>query len=91
MPNPDVAIAAMTIVSSGVGTQSQPFKTLKLSSRTSDFAPAPATEALVPAVPAAPAVPPVINEAGSSQVSLRGVAEVSVGNAVTCVRNATDC
>lgn len=91
MPKPLAALAFMTIVSRGVGTHNQPLSTLKLSSITSDLAPAPATEALTPAVPAAPFVFPVICDTGSSNFNFLGVAVVSVGNAVTCVRRATDC
>src|SRR5262245_35317128 len=91
MPKPEVEPAGMTIFSSGVGTCSQPLRTLKASSRICVFAPAPSAEAFVPEVPAAPAVPPVIFEAGPDLLSAAGAVEVSVGNAVTCVSNCALC
>src|SRR5260370_1141564 len=82
----------MTRVSAGVGTCNQPFKTLKASVHTAVLAPPPSAEALTPAVPAAPAVPPVMTEGlGSDGLSLTGVLETSVGNAVTWVSSWITC
>src|SRR5262245_5292788 len=90
-PMPEAPPALSQRTSFGVGTQSQPFKTLKPSGSSTVLAPAPSAEALMPDVPAAPAVPPVICETGSSSLVFCGVWEVSVGKAVTCVLICTRC
>src|SRR5579871_5797484 len=78
-------------VSGGVGTCSQPFRTLKTSSHCVVAAPAPSADALMPEVPIAPVVAPVMIEAfGSARLSETGAAEVRVGNteafSISCTR-----
>src|SRR6185295_13882728 len=89
--NDDVPPGMNMNVSGGVATQSQPLRTLKLSGYTVTSAPAPLAELLMPAWPAAPVVPPTRFAVGSPSLVLAGVAETSVGNAVTFVPNLMPC
>src|SRR4051812_17173106 len=79
-----------TNVSGGVATQSQPFRTLKLSGTTPSSVPAPFAELLMPEVPAAP-VPLARAEAGSLSFVFAGSAPTTVAKAVTFVPRRTPC
>lgn len=82
MPRPLAEPAPIEIYSSGVKTNNQPLTTLNVSGQMTVLVP-PSAEALRPHVPAAPLVAPVITEAALVIASLAGVADTSVGNAVT--------
>jgi hypothetical protein len=75
------AAAELTmIVSFGVGTQSHPFNTLKLSDPMTVTVPAPSVPVEIPtaAVPAAIVAAPEIRDAGSLDLILAGVVAVMV-------------